>query len=116
MGINNLVIEKIEQTIYLYVVNIASFLKSLKKNDIANEETQKLAQIAGFIHSSFAEVINSEEKEQIIILENIIKEIEVIQQILIKNFEEINKNIMHEKADLMIDSNNLIKDIKLLLN
>ena len=101
-----------DQSIYLYVVNTASLLKTLKKNNIANNETQELAKNAALIHSSFSEISNHTNK--IPILKEIEHILEKNLQILIENFEEINNQVIHEKANLLIDTNKLKKNIILL--
>lgn len=103
-------ITKLEQTIYIYVVNVASLLKTLKKAGVEDETTIKLANNASFIHFEFMQASKSNDKKDVI--QNIILKIKEIQDILIKNYEEINSQIMHEKADLMIETNSLEQQLQ----
>ncbi|MBN2893898.1 MAG: hypothetical protein JXL97_18660 [Bacteroidales bacterium] len=114
MESNKLVLNNLEQTVYMYVVNVASLLKTLQKAGVADENTIKLAKNAGEIHKTIIELTDMEFPE-ISNLNSTLDEINSIQDILSTCFENINRQVIHEKADLMIDTNNLKKIIISLL-
>ncbi len=97
-----------QQNLYSFVVNIAGFLKTLKKKGVENIHTQNLAILAGDSHKLFEHYTINKNDD---ILNNVCGNIQSIIKILIAEFEDIGNDVIHEKADLYIDANNLLKKL-----
>ncbi len=106
------VLNKLDQKIYIFVINIVSLLKSLQKENIENEKTAKISRLAKQLSKVFNNFYekNNKQKNFSEIKTKILSLIEQIQEILIEEFDDINKRITHEKADIFFTANK-IKDL-----
>ena len=103
-------LQKLDSDIYSFVINTVSFLKTLQKKGIQNAATTSLAKLTKSLNSKFN--IFYEKPENQTEIKNVLTSLlEQIKFILIKNFEEEGMDIIHEKADLLIDADKLQAEI-----
>jgi len=107
----NVDFNKLDQNVYILVINIVSFLKTLQKKRVKNNATIKLSKVTNSFNKQFNDfydnkVINDEIKQILIAF------IEEIMHILIESFEDAGKDIINEKADLYILSEKIKKDLE----
>ncbi len=97
------IISNIENQIYFLTINITGFLLSLKKVGIANDKTAQLANATNSMHKLFNAYVQSNEESFEDYKPFIFNNIEVIENILTIDFENINKDIFHEKATILYE-------------
>jgi hypothetical protein len=104
-------LEKLDKDIYVFTINIVGFLKTLQKIGIANDATTSLAKLTNTLNKKFNNFYeNNDESNEI--KKIIVPLIEQIKFILIKNFENNGRDIIHEKANLMFQADDIQKFIE----
>jgi len=103
MNIQNEMLLNIENQIYFLTINITGFLLSLKKVGVANEKTVQLANATNSMHKLFNTFVQNTEHNFEDYKPFINNNIDVIENILTIDFENINKEIMHEKASILYE-------------
>ncbi len=105
------ILEKIDKDLYALVIDIIGFLKTLQKKGVENQTTATLAKLTSTLNKRFNNFYeNKGQKDEIKKIAGSL--IEQIKFILIKNFEDIDRSIIHEKADLLIQADELQKYIE----
>jgi len=106
----------LEQRSYIYTINVISFVKSMKKAGIENENLTKLMKFASDFGKIILDIIDIEDN-------NIIKTKLEKSLGLAKNCHELfmnircneNKELINEKADLQIETTYFVNTILKLL-
>jgi hypothetical protein len=107
-------IDKLDQQIYCFVVDTIGFLNTLKKKNLQNTASQTLATLTNTLNKKFNDFYELKTNQNEI--KNVLTALlEQIKFILIKEFEQAEISIIHEKADLLIEAANLKKTIEEIL-
>lgn len=104
-------LNNLDQQIYILVINTISFLKTLQKKGVRNDITSLLSNRTNTFNKKFNYFYDKSENSEVI-KQNLIPLITEIINILINNFEEFDKSIINEKADLYIMAERIKKDIE----
>jgi hypothetical protein len=107
-------IDKLDQTIYFYTINIAGFLKSLKKIGESNIHTATISKFAKDLYSTFNNFYEKSDKSKDFdeIKTKLITLIEEIQKIVIEKIPEEKLEIVHEKADIYLTGDKILTMLK----
>lgn len=107
-------ITTLDNLIYVLVVNVISLLKSLKKENIENDKTAFLSKKTKELSNEFNNFFDKKDSQEfsIEIKNSLISLIEQIKQIIILEFEDINKQIIHEKSEILFHVNKIEQLIK----
>lgn len=113
-------IEQLEKSLYFLVINTVGLLKSLKKLNIENQSTVNLAKFARLSYDVINKILDNEktnDNQKIIKIKEFIPTLIVkIQDILIEEFNNVSKEITHEKSDVYttaIKINEMINNLKI---
>lgn len=106
-------LKNLDQQIYIFVINTVGFLKTLQKKGIHNDATSLLSNRTNSFNKKFNFFYDKSENSEVI-KQNLIPLITEIINLLINNFEDIDKSIINEKADLYILAEKIKKDIEIL--
>ncbi len=104
-------LEKLDQKIYIFVINSIGFLKTLKEKGVQNHQTSEYSKLVNNFNKEFNNFYESEIKLDKI-KQILISLLDEIIDILINNFEDSGNDVINEKADLYILSEEIRKDIK----
>lgn len=107
-------ITALDNFIYILVVNVISLLKSLKKENIENEKTAFLSKKTKELSNKFNNFFDKKDDQEFSaeIKNSLISLIEQIKQLIILEFEDINKQIIHEKSEILYHVNKIEELIK----
>jgi len=111
---NNNYFAKLDNLIYTFVINVISLLKSLKKENVENEKTAFLSKKTKELSSVFNIFFDNKEKVEFSdeIKNSLFSLIEQIKEIIIPEFEDVNRRIIHEKSEILFHLNKIEELIK----
>ncbi len=102
-------LKKIDNSIYMLTVNIISLLKSLKKENISDEKTVFLSRKTKELSDKFNDFYDNHSSiDNITEIKRQLKSlIQHIRKIIISDIQEKNKQIIHEKASILFDTDRI---------
>ena len=103
-------LQKLDQYVYTFVINMIGFLKTLQKKGVENSATTSLAKLTNTFNKKFNDFyeLRANQDEIKDVLTALIEEIKFI---LGKEFEDSGLDVIHEKADLLIDADKIKQEI-----
>ena len=106
---DKLELNNLEQPIYMFVINVVSFIKTLKKVGYENNLTSDLASKVNSLNETYINLLDNFASKNLKIEIQNCKEISTKCHEILTKIDFDDKNIINEQADLIIEANLLSK-------